>query len=422
MRLLNAWALLGFVAIAAPVVAHLLARRPARRVVFPTYRFLPASTPRPVSRERLTDLGLLALRSSIVAAAAVALAQPLWVSAVRARDLERQIARAIVVDTSASMGRPVPAAPAAGNAGSGLGTSGAQVRPVALDAARDIARSLAADATLARIVESDAPASLVPAAQAWLSQQPMRRELVIVSDFQPTTIARADLADLSADTGIRLEAVPVAGTLTPGAPAPDETSITLLAGDADRALAEAARAAAISTGAPAETRRVAVLFPDYAGRKALLASARPLQSDAAFDVYERVVRDPLVVEAATRGGRDAVHMLSAVEATVNGESAAVIAFATPPTPTEAAAVVRASAIARSAAWIPDTERTSEILSAAERVALGRATPDSATGRPADESHGRFVWVGVLALLVLEHLMRRNRRATSDEDAQHARVA
>src|SRR5262249_37655701 len=76
MRFLNPIAWLGLVALAAPVIAHLFARRPARVQPFPTLRFLPASALRPVRRDRLSDLPLLSLRCLLIGVAVAALAGP----------------------------------------------------------------------------------------------------------------------------------------------------------------------------------------------------------------------------------------------------------------------------------------------------------------------------------------------------------
>ena len=129
MMFQNPWAWLGLLALAGPIVAHLLARRPARRQPFPHLRFLPAAALKPVRRDRLADIALLLVRSAVVAAAVVALTQPLWLTADRARDLGAQIARAVIVDTSASMQRAA----------------------TTLDAARREGAAAAAGATVARL-------------------------------------------------------------------------------------------------------------------------------------------------------------------------------------------------------------------------------------------------------------------------------
>jgi hypothetical protein len=263
----------------------------------------------------------------------------------------------------------------------------------------------------------------------------MRRELVIVSDFQTGTIGSPDLVDLPADTGVRLEAVAAGGPGTPlaaraagggagtGATATGAAGgLILLAGDADRAMADAARAAALASGAPAETGRIALLFPGHPGRSDLLRGARPIKSAEAFHAYERIVREALVIEAFARDGQRAVDDVAAVEATVDGTATLVLVFAAPPTPAEAAAVVRAAAIAASPAWIPDSEREPGFLTDTQRAALTRPTPESATGRTPDESHARWVWMGVLALLLTELLLRRQRRPAAIEETPRARVA
>ena len=82
----------------APIIAHWLARH-RRRDAFSDDQFLVRSSPvsAPISPE---DLRLLAVRAGITAAAAFALAQPLWV---RPGAPAARPARAIVLDTSASV-------------------------------------------------------------------------------------------------------------------------------------------------------------------------------------------------------------------------------------------------------------------------------------------------------------------------------
>ena len=105
---LNPWAWLGLLGVALPVLIHLLGRGHARVHRFPTLRFLGASRLLPTRRTRIHDLPLLLVRIGAVALAVAALAQPLVLTAKRARSLDRGLARAIVVDTSASMRRATP--------------------------------------------------------------------------------------------------------------------------------------------------------------------------------------------------------------------------------------------------------------------------------------------------------------------------
>ncbi|MCD8483610.1 MAG: BatA domain-containing protein [Verrucomicrobia bacterium] len=72
------WFLLGLVGLAIPVALHLINRRPARRWIFSSLRFLsPAPLPRQ-GRRKLSDLLLLLLRILAFAAIVFMLAGPAW--------------------------------------------------------------------------------------------------------------------------------------------------------------------------------------------------------------------------------------------------------------------------------------------------------------------------------------------------------
>ncbi len=76
MTLLNASLLLGLVGVAVPIALHLTARRPPRRVVLPTVRFLTPRLADQTARRRLTRWWLLAARVAAVALIVAALTQP----------------------------------------------------------------------------------------------------------------------------------------------------------------------------------------------------------------------------------------------------------------------------------------------------------------------------------------------------------
>src|SRR5262245_10695450 len=80
MLLLYPAALVGLTALAAPIAIHILARRRAERIPFPTLRFIQPGRLASVRRHVLEDAALLAVRVSILAAAAVAFAGPLVVT------------------------------------------------------------------------------------------------------------------------------------------------------------------------------------------------------------------------------------------------------------------------------------------------------------------------------------------------------
>ncbi|HSL71693.1 MAG TPA: BatA domain-containing protein, partial [Longimicrobiales bacterium] len=287
----NMWAWLGLLVLALPLLIHLLARRHARVQPFPTLRFLPASPLLPTRRSRLSDPLLLMVRLAILAAAVAGLAQPLLLTAHRQRDTGRGLARAIVLDTSASMMRP------------------ARGGEAAIQAARRTARRLAGAATTSVILESPAPARLLAGAVGWLALQPGQHELVVVSDFQIGTIEQPDLLSVPAGIGVLLERVDVqpsrvplqsvarhgdAETVARITLGPDRTdvewttrpvmvqsdssAVLLLTGAAERVAAQAARRAAqtIAGASLKSDRAVAIVYPRYDQRAQLLRDARPL--------------------------------------------------------------------------------------------------------------------------------------------------
>jgi hypothetical protein len=414
---LNPWALVGLLAVAGPIAAHLLGRRQARRLAFPNLRFLPATVPSPVSRDRISDVALLVLRIAIVAAAAIALAQPVWVSPDRARQLGNQLARAVIVDTSASMSRPSAATGAGGRA---------------LDVARQRAAE-AAGATISRIVEAEEPASTIPAAVTWLLAQPMRRELTIVSDFQTSALTSADVERVPAGIGVRLVQVPAAGPVPPATSRDrseplhptSQREVALLAGAADRGRAVAARAAAIAAGAPAQgadTRPTAIVFAGFETRADLLRRAHPLNESWMSESFSRVAADALVVAAAARAGRLPLEVLDARSDPDEPGRLLVFVDAAPHSLLAAAVihgVLREVALDPAPGESATTTYSNDDLRRWERPASDVSATDSSRGQ--SWSDARWVWLAVLFLLLAESLVRRRRRAVAEAE-RHALVA
>ena len=76
MFFLNPLLLLGVLAVASPIIIHLLARKQIRHVVWAAMRFLQASVARNQRKMDLEDIILLVLRCALLALLAVALARP----------------------------------------------------------------------------------------------------------------------------------------------------------------------------------------------------------------------------------------------------------------------------------------------------------------------------------------------------------
>lgn len=396
----NPWAWLGLAAIAAPILVHLLARRPARRIAFPTLRFLPATRLAPIRRGSLTDVGLLLVRCGAIVAAVAALAQPYWRQDSAGRPGQPELARAILVDASWSMSRDA----------AGGGTAAAVAR-------RD-ADGLRAGATHARVVESPVMADALRAAGNWLAQQPMRREVVLISDFQAGALERDDLTAIPPDIGIRLIRIDARAPVAPPRTLPlAPPAVQLLAGPSGQSGAEAARRAAETRGAPARgrtDRTVAVVFPDFDRKSELQAAGRPLDQPWMFDVVNRVVRDDhahLYVDGLTwsagAAGASELRLFPTVAAGSLGSAALV------------------AAAARSASPDPDpAELSADGIDDATLRAWERPAADvpPLVGRDPNQFDGRWMWGLALALLAVEALIRRARPAPAPAEIAHERAA
>jgi hypothetical protein len=106
MSFLAPWFLLGALAVAGPVLFHLVRRTTRERVPFSSLLFLRPAPPRLTRRNRLEHLLLLALRCLVIALLAAGFARPYWrqlFPAAPAGDTARRTV--LLVDTSASLRR-----------------------------------------------------------------------------------------------------------------------------------------------------------------------------------------------------------------------------------------------------------------------------------------------------------------------------
>ncbi len=442
MTWLNPWAWTGLIAVALPILIHLLGRGPARIQRFPTLRFLNASRLLPTRRTRLHDLALLAVRAGILAAAAAALAQPLLLTANRRHALGDPLARAIIVDTSASMQRATPHGERA------------------VVAARRVAAQLADSAQSSVVLESGAPAHAIAGAAAWLLTQPSRGEVAVVSDFQIGAIDAQDLSDVAPRFGIRLvrvdavhdsivetrtrvgtmdivaRATPLGNrtdvewTAHPTAAGTPETSAVLLVGDREKSRLQAAVLAAATIGvadrgnARDTTRAIAIVYPEFSGRAAMLRGATIPALPWMTTIAARLIEDSMLVNAAsnavlTRGAdstsgiviartRNGNRAVSAVQHADQGRiSLVLVSYADAGSLTSAAliaAVARAQAPSTEAAELEPSTLTSATLASLQRAPVAIAA--SQANAPDGPSDARWLWVVALLLLAAESWMRR----------------
>ena len=413
----NSWAWIGLILLALPLLIHLLSRRHSRVQPFPTLRFLDATALFVSRRRQLSDRLLLLVRMAIITAAVAALAQPLLRTDARERAVGRTLARAVVLDTSAS------------------------TRAVRAEAdAR--ANQLAAAAQSSVLIRTHDPAASLAGAVGWLEQQSGRRVVALVSDFQVGTIRSEDIQRVPAHIGIALEVLPLASaslefaarigpmnevttsfvlqsertdaqwTLRATAePAP----LTLLAADADQELVQATYRAALSSGnagAAAHVHELAVVFPSYPARAALLRDAREPNAAWMGAVASRLSADSSIerIAAGNVAGR-----------------AQLLIFTSAQPGTLASVLLLADLVQAAAEPMSRQEYEPTAISRDSLAQWQRAPGNAALPRNRDSSDGRWFWLLALLLIAVESWLRRkpahSKQATSTEpQTQVARVA
>ena len=404
------WALAGLVLVAGPILVHMLLRRSARRIVFPTTRFLTETRAAAVRFRTPSDVGLLILRCAIVLAAVVAAAQPILLGTWRTRAWNERIARAVVLDTSRSM----PA--------SGAGGRLAQQEMTAFANARFDGEDL-----------RDA----VRRAVDWIgSAPPARREIVVISDFQRGAIDPETVSEIPAGVGLRFIR---AGThpAERGVPLPSISGwrggewqpAATIRGDAveaswvrrgpstvgwietrqapgeDQAARRALEgAASFGIAAPPGGRRAVVVFsgaPPQAGERPV-ATEWMLRAELALRQSSLARQTGATITTAEQGSALVVH--------------ASVGAADP----MAAAIVRAVMLAVSPAAVADRELEIATVPDAELMAWRRepGPVEGVTTVPRGiASDARWLWAVALLLLGIETVVRRVRgepRAAAEE--------
>jgi hypothetical protein len=328
----------------------------------------------------------------------------LLLTAPRQRGLNASLARAVIVDTSASMQRRT----AAGER--------------ALDVALGEARRLADSAAAAIVLRTTAPSAAIAGATAWLGRQSGRGELVMVSDFQAGTLDAADLATVPVQVGVRLVTVrgdtttngirlrtgangrAIVARLTRSADRVDvewlqdsapsgesHNEIALWTSPAETAAANAARAAAATIAVPLQVdsgRRIAIMYPGYPDSATLLGSAQRTLAPWMADLVVRVAADSNI-DAVADNGRLVILMHEAPGSLASATLIAAVrhALSVAPPPSEL-----------DQSTIPDS-----LLARWQRAPAPRSTP----GPDSDRSDGRWGWIAALVLLIVEWILRRS---------------
>jgi Aerotolerance regulator N-terminal len=430
-------ALLALGAIAGPVAVHLLRRQRATRVPFPSLRFVDSSHAAALRMRFPSDIWLLLIRVAIIAAAAIAWAQPALMSPRRSGPGQTVVARAIVTDLSASM-KPVAAA---------VGEAAAAERAGA-DVVLDVP---AADV---RLGLRDARAALEEA-------RAERRELVVISDFQIGTLDESDLAAIPSAVAVRF--VPIArkgpgAVVLPEPPAVlthagvDATTQTIaIEGPATRVtLRRATRSgaepryvtaagqeagldrlrrslAAANTPALAGGRAVAVVFPGAAPGAQTSEPREPWMREAIvrmrLDPALRAAFDGLTATEDHRDGGAVPVLMDKksrpfVAAAASGAEL-VIRSSVEPSEYAAAATVHALLRALAPRLLPTEYEVESIPSATLQRWTRTAPAEPPRPRPEPPGDARVLWAVVLALLALETFVRRRPAMSGNEDLRRA---
>ncbi len=448
------WAWVGVLAIAAPILIHLLGLGRSPRQRFPTLRFFDATRLAPTRRTQVHDPWLLLLRVAMFVAAVAALAQPLYRSGDRERAYAQSLARVVVLDTSASVQR----------AG-------------ALDSARRLAASLVVEADVGHVLETARPSLVLDGAIAWLGLQSQRRELVLLSDFQRGAIDTVALRRVPAETGVRLQRIadsarqfPIASEHHFGTRAVRAVvsradsgfttytqvewtsraltdsaawvSVRVLAGNTERDAVRAALDASHTVGANlvslqdsavardrATSNAITIVTPESPQRASIVAAARTprepwmfqaiaaLRSNPVLQDIARAERLPVnrdsVVGLVVVYGADDQAAVWAAEAQVEGRSTLVLVARAPAqSVTMPALLAAARAVTAPPLTMAELEPEQLGIEVLTRLSREPATTlrggvSGGLGASAERaSDGRWLWLLVLVLLGAEALLRR----------------
>lgn len=368
---INPIALAALALTALPIAIHLLVRHQTRSLPYPSLRFLRETALAAFRRRAIQDAALLICRVAVVAAAVTALAGPVLHTSSRTAGFANRLSQAAV---------------AAGSSAS-------------------LARS--EDVFKFATFERSAIADAIGDGWRWLDEQPpSAREIVFTGSFRRGSIEASDLVVVPAEVGISF--VPDTPPTTPNqfttslltrrrgtlvrvdqlvrvdtdstrvdagttVPVPEDR-LRVIAATADQALAEAALRAAVDEGVPwtAADRRLLIVWD----------GANPATTASqGVDVIRMAMPSPAA--SAARATWDAIDR------------------ATPRMFVEPVLIPRAQ------------------LQSWSRP----PGPPSPNAIPVDEGDRRWLWAAALALLGVEHVLRRERAIErSVAPNQEARVA
>jgi len=364
--------LAGLALIALPIAIHLLVRQQTRSLPYPSLRFLRETALAAFRRRAIQDAVLLVCRVAVIAAAVTALAGPVLHTASRTAGYANRLSQAtIAVDSSA-----------------------------ALPSAEDVFRS----ATFNRTAIADA----IGDALRWLDAQPPSSRAVVFSGaFRRGSISESDLAVVPEDVGIRF------APDTPAAAANQFTASSLTRRNG--LLVRVDHVVGVDTDSTRVGDGVVVAVP----QDRIRVVAAPADQGLAEAALRAAIDEG--VPWTTSDRRVLIVWEGADTAAIPSQGAELVAMPVPNPPASAARATW-NAIDRA------TPRTfvDPVLIPREQLQSWARPPGrpSPTAIPADEGDRRWLWAAALALLGLEHFLRRERAVAHSTGAAsaEARVA
>lgn len=294
---------------------------------------------------------------------------------------------------------------------------------IAVDSARRLVASLQG-ASVSRVIETGDVIGSIEGTTAWLETRPGTREIVIISDFQPSALDDGAVARIPKDVGIDLLRIPASGAV-PSARSALRPAIEATGKDRDGVeIAWAAVGERPPWDRTNTTDRVTIMYGDVA------LSGRGVREDSLIDVpwmgaLLAGLQSDLTLQAAARNAKSSEAMKGNNVVARNDAGQAIvfarkiddclcISLVDEPASLTSVALLRALLSAMNppvAGAELDTARTgAETLARWERD----ATPVPGSG--SDATDARWFWLAALLLLALETWMRSRQRGDRNVDA------
>jgi hypothetical protein len=217
--------------------------------------------------------------------------------------------------------------------------------------------------------------------------------------------------------------------------------IALLADETEQEGVNAANRAVRATNALSRgdtTHPIAVVFPGYDGRAALLSAATPPTKPWMVDAVARLRADSLLIAAAATVARlapgdsangivvataaDAKRLVVGAQGRVAGREHLLLFSAVPPGSLVSAALVSAA----SRVGTPPIDELDPATLGDDEIARMQRAPSERMARPVDRSagvsDGRWLWLVALVLLLVEMRLRRSLPAPAVQPQVHDRAA